>query len=375
MRSPADLLSRPRLLHPLAWWGWGLLCAAAASRTTNPWYLLTLIGAVVLVVLQRRELGSPVGLGLFLRLALLAVLLRVLAAVVFGAGQAGSVLLELPSVQLPDWFSGVTLGGPIRTDAVLLALEQGLQLAAIVVCFGACNVLADPRRLLRFLPATLNDIGTALVVGLSLAPALATRAGQVRAAKRLRGESATGWRALGDTITGTVEGALERSLDLAAAMESRGYGRNETSARDRTTATALTATGLVGVTIGLFGLLNGAAPTALGWPVLACGLLLLAAALAFGPARRTAYRREPWARSEWAVLSCAAAAVLTLLLATGRPWALLAAADDPSYLPGASPVLLAALLLPALAGVLAPRTPLRAEVEDRVALNRLGVSA
>jgi formate hydrogenlyase subunit 4 len=36
----------PRLLHPAAWWLWGLAMAVAASRTTNP-FLLALTIAVV----------------------------------------------------------------------------------------------------------------------------------------------------------------------------------------------------------------------------------------------------------------------------------------------------------------------------------------
>ena len=47
----------PRLLHPAAWWLWGLAMAAAASRTTNPFLLVLIIAVVGWVVLERRELG------------------------------------------------------------------------------------------------------------------------------------------------------------------------------------------------------------------------------------------------------------------------------------------------------------------------------
>ena len=32
----------PRMLHPVAWWVWGVGLATAAAHTTNPWLLLLL---------------------------------------------------------------------------------------------------------------------------------------------------------------------------------------------------------------------------------------------------------------------------------------------------------------------------------------------
>ena len=45
----------PRDLHPVAWWVWALGLAAAASLTTNPLILLTLVGVATLVVMARRS--------------------------------------------------------------------------------------------------------------------------------------------------------------------------------------------------------------------------------------------------------------------------------------------------------------------------------
>ena len=36
----------PRLLHPAAWWLWGMGMAVAASRTTNPFLLILLVAVV-----------------------------------------------------------------------------------------------------------------------------------------------------------------------------------------------------------------------------------------------------------------------------------------------------------------------------------------
>lgn len=369
----ADALTRPRLLHPVAWWIWGLTLAAAASRTTNPAYLL-LIGAVIgLVVLQRREVGTSSALGVFLTIAAVAIGIRVVMTVLLGNGVVGgTTLVTLPEVPLPDWLAGIRIGGPVSLEALLLALYHGLQLAAILVCVGACNVLADPRRLLRYVPATLYDVGTAIVVALTYVPRLAEEARQVRSARRLRGHSGRGLREMSRLAVPVLESSLERSLELAASMESRGYGRVTLAPGARRRATTLTVVGLAGVLVGLYGLLDGAAPAIVGLPTLLVGSALAIAALMTGARkdRRTPYRRDPWRLPEWLVVLSAlpAATVLVVLGAHGDPS--VTPQQMPAAVPQLAPTVLLALLLPAAAGMLAPRTPRRAALEDRLADER-----
>ena len=44
----------PRELHPVAWWIWALGMATAATRTTNPLLLGSIIAVVAFVVSARR---------------------------------------------------------------------------------------------------------------------------------------------------------------------------------------------------------------------------------------------------------------------------------------------------------------------------------
>ena len=94
-----------------------------------------------------------------------------------------------------------------------------------MICVGAANSLANPKRLLRSMPSALYEIGTAMVVAVTVLPQLADSARRVRAAQRLRGGEAGRVRRLRRLLVPVLEDALERSLALAAGMDTRGYGR------------------------------------------------------------------------------------------------------------------------------------------------------
>ena len=189
--APLTGFSLPRLLHPVAWWVWGVGMAVAASRTTNPLLLVLVVVAVGTVVLERREVGATNAFLPFLLVGLFAIGLRVVMSALLGGGVVGRVVIvRLPEVPLPDWTSGVRLGGAVTLEGLLAAAYEGMQLAAILACLGATNALASPRRLLRYVPATLYEVGTAVVVALTFAPQMVedARAGAGRppAARPLR---------------------------------------------------------------------------------------------------------------------------------------------------------------------------------------------
>ena len=310
---------RPRLLHPAAWWLWGLGLATAASRTTNPVVLLLVIGVCVVVVTERRDPATANPLWGFLAIGGAIITFRVVMTTVLGNGVHGdTVIVSLPRIPLPEWASGVRLGGPVTLESLLYAAYDGLRLAAVLACLGAANALASPRRLLRYLPATLYDVGTAVVVGLTFAPQLLTDARAVRSARSLRGHDGSGLRETARLAVPVLETALERSLGLAASMESRGYGRAvHGTGRDRRLASALALLGLLGVLGGLYGLLDASAGGALGLPMLVAGAALAGASLLVGASRdrRSAHRRDRWGWPE--SLTAAAGALPAAVVVAG----------------------------------------------------------
>ncbi len=357
----ATHLVNPRPLHAGAWWLWAIGMAAAVSRTTNPLLLALAVGVVAVVVsVHRSPAAWGRSFGAFLRLGVVVVVLRVVFEVVFGASAVGSVLLELPEIPLPDWAAGVRLGGPVTAPQLLAAVYDGLRLFAVLACVGAANSLADPRRLLKSLPASLYEVGVAVVVALSVTPLLIMELGEVRKARRLRGRNDRGLRGAAAAALPVLTAALERSLALAAAMDSRGYGRTRAdSPRANRVAAVLTLVGLVGVLVGIYGLLDAGSPGPLGLPLLALGAATAVAGLGLGRTRqlRTRYRPDPWSWPEWGVTASGAAAAITMTaLAVAATPGLTPITDPPTW-PTLPPVAAFGLLLGLLPVWLAPPRP------------------
>ncbi|RBM18973.1 cobalt ABC transporter permease [Streptomyces sp. PT12] len=360
-RAPwrAPVATRSNALHAGAWWLWALGLATAASRTTNP-LLLALIVAVAGYVVAARRTDAPWAhaFRFFLALGAVVVAIRVLFAIVLGSPIGGTtVLFTLPEVPLPDWAQGVRVGGRVTGEAVVFAFNDGLRLATLLICLGAANALADPARLLKSLPGALYEVGVAVVVAMTFAPRLVADLLRTRDARRLRGRSDRGARALVGVARPVLEGALERSVALAAAMDARGYGRTaDVPPGVRRATTALTLGGLLGVCAGSYGLL-AAEGAALGVPLLLVGLAAALAGLWLGGRRsaRTRYRPDRWGARSWLV-SGAGAAVAALMA-----WAAAdhAEALQPPVAPLAAPELpvlpAAAVLLGLLPAVVAPR--------------------
>lgn len=341
---------RARHLHPGAWWAWATALAVAASRTTNPAVLLLIVAVCGYVATARRP-NTPWSRSyvVFLRIGLAALGVRVLLFALLGSGaSSGHVLLRLPVVPTPHWMAGVRLGGPVTVEGLLASAYDGLRLATILVCVGTANALTSPRRLLKSLPSALHETGVAVSVALAFAPQSVAALGRMRSARRLRGHPDRGLRSLRGLALPVLEGALERSVDLAAAMDARGFGRRSGQApASRRAVAALTTAGLVVVLASTYPLLSPGRAAALGVPTLAVGVLLSAAGFALGARRggRTRYRPQPWSVAEWLVVAVGVAAAVTT-------WT----APSDELFPATSPLTWPTLPLAVVTGLLAALT-------------------
>lgn len=317
-----------RSLHPGAWWAWALGLAGAAALTTNVLVLALIVAAACLVVVMRRT-DAPWALGFrqYLILAVVILVIRVALRTVMSLGD-GAV------------------------DAMRAGFADGMQLATMIVCVGAANSLADPKRLLASLPAALHEIGTAVVIALSVFPQLVESVQRVRRARTLRPEPGR-VRALRGIVVPVLEDAFDRSLALAASMEARGFGRDgDAGSAQRRRTGLLLAAALTLICVGMYATLDDTAPRWLAPSALVPGAIAAAWGVRVAGRRvtRTRYRPHRWSIQDSLV---AGSGVATLLLVA------LAARLDPAALhPGTGAgTLLPALTAASLAGVLVATLP------------------
>ncbi|MDR1711587.1 MAG: energy-coupling factor transporter transmembrane protein EcfT [Propionibacteriaceae bacterium] len=219
--------NRQRALHPGAWWLWAIGLAAAASRTTNP-LALTLIAAVCCLVVASRRSDAPWALAfrMYLGVAVFVVLLR-LGYHALLAGNGLTILFELPELCWPG--SDLCVLGPVSAEAVLSGIYSGMQLGVMIVCVGAANALANPKRLLSATPGAVYELGSVIVIACAVFPQLAESVQRVSKARQLRSGRTHSRHLLREVFLPVFADALDRSLNLAAAMDGRGYGRRNTS--------------------------------------------------------------------------------------------------------------------------------------------------
>lgn len=214
-----------RAFHPLFWWVWAvLLSTLVLVENSASISIAAAVSCSLIVVWFRKPTYWHATFYWALRFAAIAFAIRILIGIVIGVPMPGRVLFTLPQITLPDFLVGVRLGGAVTSQRLESAFSEATLLIALILIFAAANALSNPHALLRILPKRFYGVGLAGVIATSVAPQSVKSISRVRAAKRLRGQEVNtlaSWRGVAMPV---LEDALERSIDLAAALESRGYG-------------------------------------------------------------------------------------------------------------------------------------------------------
>ena len=296
---------QPPRFHPMVWPIW--LLAGTLAVSSNPLHnLLLLLGAALVTLVCQND--SPVGraFGFFVRIGLVVIGLRlVFSLVAVGGFTYGTTPLgRLPVVGLPWWLGGLALGGPFTLEMLASGIVGGVQLLTLLALFGAFNAVADHYGLLRRAPSFLGGIGLVLTIGLAFVPQTLGQLGAIRESQRVRGHRFHTWRDALPLLVPLISGGLERSLQLAEAMDSRGYGARRTgSGHTLVLEGAGSIVGLLLLALGLFATFYWT-DGGVGWGLLGGGMGLLAfVALRAGHAtQRRRYLREPWRRRDLVVM-------------------------------------------------------------------------
>lgn len=203
-------------------------------RVDNAIFSIACVGAVAVVVFTLREdVPWAKSFNWTLKLSAWILVVRTVIGIAIGVPIPGTPLFTLPIVPLPDWMPGIRIGGTVTWERLSSSITEGLLICSIIVIFGAAASLTSPHRLLRVIPIYIYEFAVAVVIATSVLPQLVSSVKRIRMAQRLRGQKTRGFSSWKRVAIPLLEESLARSLDLAASMDSRGYGVSKKRSRYR----------------------------------------------------------------------------------------------------------------------------------------------
>jgi len=112
----------------------------------------------------------------------------------------------------------------VTTEELRNGLFQGLRLTSVALAFAAYALLLDHDRLVQAAGFARRSV-LAIALATRLVPTLERDAAGLVESLRGRGVEVSGLRGRARLLSPLLAGSLERALNLAEAMEARGYGR------------------------------------------------------------------------------------------------------------------------------------------------------
>ncbi|HWF57298.1 MAG TPA: energy-coupling factor transporter transmembrane component T [Candidatus Dormibacteraeota bacterium] len=193
---------------------WSAAALVVVLTSTNPVYrgLVLLLALNVLLALRRPDARLR---PLFIAVGVAALLAAVLNAALSHTGQ--HVLFTVPE-QLPG------IGGPVTTEAVVYGADVAIGMAAAVLAIAPLSRVLHPHDLVDAFPAPLQRTAALTGAALNLVPAMARNAVAIHDAQRMRGSSGGRLRDWHAVAAPVVLSALDDSVQLAEAMDARGFG-------------------------------------------------------------------------------------------------------------------------------------------------------
>ncbi len=301
------------MLNARAWLLWLSAALFVAMVATNPLYLVIVLLCVALARASHGTASSALPAWRFgLAVIAFSTLYNVLLTH-FG----DTVLLTLPRV-IP------LLGGPVTLEAAAFGASRGLALWAILAVSSVLNDVLSPYELVRLTPRFLRQAGLVISITLAFVPQTVRSFRQVREAQAIRGHQLRGIRDLTALLIPLLADSLEKAVQLAEAMEARGYGNLRSPAPalragasvSNLKSQALMVGGLSGLLMGW--LVEAYWRTGFGWAVIVAGAVAfmfgLRTVAAHAP-RTTSYKRLVWSERDTllAVLSAVPLAVVAII--------------------------------------------------------------
>ena len=293
------------MLHAAAWFAWLTAALIVVSTTRNPLYLTLALAAFMTTARAIRRPGetsaAPLAPG---RFALYVIpLAALLNALLSRTGE--TVLLAIPQT----W---PIIGGPITAEALVYGALNGLVLTALFTAFTVLNLAVPVRDLIRFIPRAFYPVAVVASIAVTFAPTTLRQMQQIREAQAIRGHRMRRLRDWLPLFMPLLTGGLERALQLAEAMASRGFA-DESGTAHTGRAQAVSVVGLLGILSG--GLLTAWQQTFWGLVLIVAGSVAIVGSLWLTgrSVQHTTYRRASWGYREWLVTGGALVAIAVFL--------------------------------------------------------------
>ncbi len=287
---------------------WAFAASVPSLLGRNPWPLaMALMAAIAVRIAWSGFISSEASWSLFVRIAIFFSVVGVLFNVL--TVRSGDRVIAT----LPD--SIPLIGGEITLNAAFFGVLSGLALITLVIVGSTVAGLLDWSAVVRLLPSGLTTIAVAGSIAFAFVPQTAISYREIREAQSARGHRVRGARDLLPILVPMIGGGLERSITLAEALESRGFGATgESTTTQRRWPALLAAIGLAAVAIAIYLMASGHVVTSAITAATGVGSLgLVTFSARNATIQRSRYRIPIWTLRETAVSIGATISLLTTL--------------------------------------------------------------
>jgi energy-coupling factor transport system permease protein len=241
-------------MNPRAFAAWSAAALVVVLTSTNPVYraLILLLALNVLLRLRRPDAALR---PLFIAVGVAGIAAALLNTVLSHTGV--HVLFTVPD-QLPG------IGGRITGEAILYGVDVALGIAAAVLAVAPLSRVLHPHDLIDAFPRSLQRTAALTGAALNMVPAVVRNAVAINEAQRMRGSSGTRLRDWHAVAAPVVLSAIDDSLQLAEAMDARGFGAGSRTryagARLDLAAALVLASSVAAVALALMARVSGSLP-------------------------------------------------------------------------------------------------------------------
>lgn len=297
--------------HAMTWWLWAF-CAALTISTTEslPVVISVILSAAIIAKLLISEERNWKSFLVMVRVSVFILITRIIMQIALGVPVGNQIILRLPEVNLPSWFSGLRIGGIVTLESLIASVNDSLRLSGLIVVIATAVSLTVTSRVIQQLPVAFHEIGMVIIIAFTFLPHLFEDVQRIKQASRWRGQNTRGIKTLSHNLVSVSESALERSVGLAAALTVRGYGK----ATSNNSWRRFVYLGLAILTVEVVRLLI-VSPNLLDAAIFTFALALIGHGIkqANRFSTRTKFKTETWSQNDFLVILTSLALVLSVI--------------------------------------------------------------